>query len=113
MREENKGEKVGIELMVRKSPISGSGIARVHITILDLPEFTEGKVALFQNGNHRKVLRLVGDRMMTKGRVSLRKKDMDSLKVREGGKVTLLPVVNIGDRIKDRFKLFRSRDDVA
>ncbi|MGA1820630.1 MAG: hypothetical protein ACMUHU_06445 [Thermoplasmatota archaeon] len=103
----------GIELVVRKSPISGSGIARVHISIIDLPEFTEGKVALFEKGAHKKVLRLVGDNLMTKGRVSLRKKDMESLRVREGDKVMLSPVVNIGDRIKDRLKIFRTRDDQA
>lgn len=111
MREDDEGPGKGIKLVVRASPISGSGIARVHISILELAEFTEGKVALFVCGNRKRVLRLVGDSMMIRGKVSLRKKDMEWLGVREGSKVTLFPVVNIGDRIKERLKMFRSRDD--
>ena len=44
MAEETEKEQ-GIFLVVKRSPISGSGIARVNIAILQLPEFTEGKVA--------------------------------------------------------------------
>ncbi|MGA1792989.1 MAG: hypothetical protein ACMUHM_03470 [Thermoplasmatota archaeon] len=111
MGEDREGSVEGIELVVKKSPISGSGIARVHLSILELPEFTEGKVALIEFGKQKKVLRLVGDNLMTKGRISLRKKDMEALRVKEGDKVTLSKVVNIGDRLKEKLKIFKIRDD--
>ena len=85
-------EEKGIELIVRKSPISGSGIARGHSSIIDRPEFNEGKVALIEKEKYYRVLRLVADSMMMKGRISIRQKDMDKLKVKEGDKVKMLPV---------------------
>lgn len=102
MAEETEKE-LGIYLIVKRSPISGSGIARVNIAILQLPEFTEGKVALVENDKNKRVLRIVGDSMMTKGRISLRQKDMDRLKVKEGDKVKLLPVKGMGDHLTKRF----------
>ena len=101
MTEETEKEQ-GIYLVVRKSPISGSGIARVNKLILEMPEFTEGKVALVENEKFNRVLRIVGDSMMQKGRISLRQKDMDKLKVKEGDKVKLLPVTSVSDHIYRR-----------
>ena len=102
MTDEKEMEQ-GIYLIVKRSPISGSGIARVNISILQLPEFTEGKVVLVENEGNKKVLRIVGDNMMSKGRISLRQKDMDRLKVKEGDKVRLLPVKGVGDHLSKRF----------
>jgi hypothetical protein len=104
----DKGEEEkGIELIVRKSPISGSGIARVHSSIIDLPEFNEGKVALIEKEKNHRVLRLVADSMMMKGRISIRQKDMDKLKVKEGEKVKMLPVKGVGDHISKRFRFLK------
>ncbi|MBN1389698.1 MAG: hypothetical protein JXA22_03540 [Candidatus Thermoplasmatota archaeon] len=113
MLDEEKGQRDGIDLVVRASPISGSGIARVHISILEMEEFNEGKVALFIHEEKNVVLRLVGDSMMTRGRVSLRKKDMKYLGVKEGEKVTLFPRRKIGDRIKKGLRILIRWDDQA
>jgi hypothetical protein len=103
--ENEKEEKFpGIELKVKKSPISGSGIARVHISIIELPEFSEGKVVSVETEKVKRVLRLVADKMMEKGKISLRMKDMDKLGVKEGSKVVLMPVKSVGKRIGERLK---------
>jgi hypothetical protein len=104
MEDENVEEFPGIELKVKKSPISGSGIARVHITIIELPEFSEGKVVSVETEKVKRVLRLVADKMMDKGRISLRARDMDKLDVKEGDKVILKPVKSVGKRIGERLK---------
>ena len=106
MTDDNEKEQ-GIYLIVKRSPISGSGIARVNISILQLPEFTEGKVVMVENEKNRRVLRIVGDSMMHKGRISLRQKDMDKLKVKEGDKVKLLPVMGVGDHLTKRFAFLK------
>jgi len=93
----------GIELKVKKSPISGSGIARVHISIIELPEFSEGKVISVETDREKRILRLVADKMMEKGRISLRVKDMEKLGVREGERVVLKPVKSVGKRIGEKF----------
>jgi hypothetical protein len=97
----------GIYLIVRRSPISGSGIARVNISILQLPEFTEGKVVLVENEKNNRVLRIVGDSRMKKGEISLRQKDMNRLKVKEGDKVKLLPVKGMSDHLTKRFRFLQ------
>jgi hypothetical protein len=104
MEEQKVEEFPGIELKVKKSPISGSGIARVHLSIIELPEFSEGKVVSVETEKVKRVLRLVADKMMDKGRISLRARDMEKLGVREGDKVVLMPVKSVGKRIGERFK---------
>ncbi|MGA1848283.1 MAG: hypothetical protein ACMUHB_02985 [Thermoplasmatota archaeon] len=103
MVDEKNEEFPGIELKVKKSPISGSGIARVHLSIIELPEFSEGKVVSVETDKVKRVLRLVADKMMDKGRISLRLRDMEKLGVREGDRVTLMPVKSVGKRIGERF----------
>ena len=51
----------------------------------------------------KRVLRIVGDSRMNKGGISLRQKDMDRLKVKDGDKVKLLPVKGMGDHLTKRF----------
>ncbi|MFW3146258.1 MAG: hypothetical protein ACMUIE_05555 [Thermoplasmatota archaeon] len=93
----------GIYLMVKRSPISGSGIARVHTKVLESDDFKEGGPIIVTGSKTRKrVLRLVADNMMEKGKVSLRQKDMDKLGVREGHKVILEPMEKMGNRITRR-----------
>jgi hypothetical protein len=105
MGDESKEE--GIELIVRRSPISGAGIARVHRSITDDSDFEEGKVVLVKSEDHSRVLRLVSDNMMMKGRISLREKDMARLKVKEGERVRLLPMKGVGDHLTKRFSFLK------
>ncbi len=104
MGEEKEEEIPGVELYVKMSPISGSGIARVHVSVVEKNEFMEGKVVSVESGKNRRVLRLVADSMMDRGRISLRRKDMDKLGVKEGSKVTIRPMKGMGDRLSKKFK---------
>lgn len=106
--EEEKSEEVeGIELVVKKSPISGSGIARIHMQILESSDLKEGKpVIIGSEKGKKRVLRLVADRMIEKDSISLRTKDMAKLGVNAGDKVLLYPYTTMGSRLTSR--IFRS-----
>jgi arginine/ornithine N-succinyltransferase beta subunit len=93
----------GIKLIVKKSPISGSGIARVHVGILEeVKGIEETKPVLVESKETARVLRLVADDIMERGRISLRQKDMNKLRVSEGEEVTLSPVKGV-DKLLKRF----------
>lgn len=104
---ESGEEEDGMELTVKRSPISGSGIARVHAEVLKDEEFQEGKpVLVVSKGGKKRVMRLVADSMMEKGKISLRQKDLEKLSVRSEDSVRLLPYRSVGSRLTG--KLFRS-----
>lgn len=91
----------GIKLKVKKSPISGSGIARVHIAILDEDKgIEETKPVLIESKDANRVLRLVADDIMESGWISLRQKDMDKLRVSEGDEVTVTPIKGVEKLLK-------------
>ena len=108
MVEEESGEEVeGVELIVKRSPISGSGIARVHTEVLENSEFQEGKpVVIVSKEGKKRVMRLVADSIMEKGKISLRQKDLDKLSIRSDDRIRILPYKGIGSRLTG--KLFGS-----
>lgn len=110
MSKEDEEENV-VKLRVKMSPISGSGIARVNRRVLKMGDFQEGKPLSVEKDDRKRVMRLVADEIMDKGKISIRKKDMEKLKVREGDEVSLVPVKGIGDMLNKRLKLFKGRDD--
>lgn len=110
MTDENDKTAV-VTLDVKRSPISGSGIARVNIAILkDLPDIAEGKTVLITYKRKSRVLRLVADDIMARGLISLRQKDMDKLKVREGDTVELSSMTGMGS-ITKRIPFFGKKED--
>ena len=56
-------------------------------------------------------MRLVADEIMDKGKISLRKKDMEKLKVKEGDEVTLVPVKGVSDVLNKGLSFFKRRDE--
>jgi len=106
-----KEEEIGVKLKVKRSPISGSGIARVHSSVLKKGDFIEGKPHFVQKADRKRVMRLVADEIMDKGKISLRQKDMNKLKVSEGDEVTLLPAANMGERLIKGFGLFKKKEE--
>lgn len=96
-----------VDLMVKRSPISGSGIARVHVSVLQMVKVEEGKPALLRRGTKERVVRLVADEMMEKGKVSLRQKDLERLRVKAGDMVTLLPLKGVGSKLGLNLNPFR------
>ncbi len=101
----------GIKLRVKRSPISGSGIARVHTTVIKMAEFEEGKAAEVSKGDKKRVMRLVADDMMEKGRISLRVHDLEKLDAKEGDEVYLNPVKGMGEKITKRLSFLRKKGD--
>ena len=89
MKEEEGKEPESVKLRVKKSPISGSGIARVNLSVMDRINISEGKTAIISSGKKSTVVRLVADERMDRGRISIRRKDLIKLRVREGDEVEL------------------------
>ena len=110
MNKEPEKENV-VKLRVKMSPISGSGIARVNRKVLKMGDFVEGKPLSVENGDRTRVMRLVADEIMDKGKISLRKKDMEKLKVKEGDEVSLVPMKGVGDVLNKRLGFFKRRDE--
>ena len=96
-----------MDLVVKRSPISGSGIARVNVSVLSRVEVEEGKAALLRCGGNERVVRLVADDIMDEGKISLRQKDLEKLRVKSGGTVTLLPLKGVGSRLGINLNPFR------
>jgi len=109
MSEEKENEEQGITLKVKRSPISGSGIIRVHESVLEGTALAEAKPALLRKGRYEVVVRIVADDLMARGMVSLRQKDMERLRVKEGGEVVLLEYVGIRNKLGERLKRLRRK----
>lgn len=107
MAADDSGSMDSVDLMVKRSPISGSGIARVNVSVLTMVKVEEGKPALLRHGNKERVVRLVADEMMDKGKVSLRQKDLEKLRVKAGEMVTLLPLKGVGSKLGIHLNPFR------
>ena len=110
MTDEND-EAAVVTLEVKRSPISGSGIARVNIGVLkDLPDIAEGKTVLITYKRKKRVLRLVADDIMDSGLISLRQKDMDRLKVKVGEPVELSAMKGM-ESITKRIPFFGRKEE--
>mgnify|MGYP001032618953 FL=1 len=112
MKMERKEEpEEGVRLRVKRSPISGSGIGRVHTSVLKMGDFEEGKAVEVSFEDNKRILRLVADDRMDKGKISLRQKDMDKLKTVEGNEVILNPISGMGQRITKSLPFLRRKGE--
>lgn len=98
-------------LRVKMSPISGSGIARINRLHLRNTELEEGKPVMIMNGDRKRIMRLVADEMMERGKISIRRKDMDKLRVSEGDEVMIQPLKNVGERLSHGLSFLRKSGD--
>jgi hypothetical protein len=108
---ERKDPEEGIRLKIKRSPISGSGIARVHSSVLKMADFEEGKVVEASLKNRKRVMRLVADEIMERGKISLRQKDIEKLGAAEGEEILLIPVKGMGERITKGFSFLKRKGD--
>ena len=106
-------ENMKISLPVRMSAISSveSGLARLHISHIEMFEGNEHPMAVISKDKKRIVVKIVADRFAPEGYITLRNKDMDSLGIREGDIIDLEPYSKLTDelkvswnKLKDRFK---------
>lgn len=107
----DKTDEEGIKLRVKMSPISGSGIARVNSRVLDNEGYIEGKPHIIQKGEKKRVVRLVADDIMEKGKISLRRKDLQKIGAGEGEEIILLPSMKVGDRLQRGLDFFKRKED--
>ena len=104
---DDSAKEQDVELIVKRSPISGSGIARVNSEVVETDQFEEGGPVYISFQGRKRVLRLVADGMMEKGMISIRDKDMSKLGVKSGEKILLQPYTKVGHRLTK--KLFHPR----
>jgi arginine/ornithine N-succinyltransferase beta subunit len=83
----------------------------VHTSVLKKGDFIEGKPHFVENGDRKRIMRLVADDIMDRGRISLRQKDMEKLRVKEGDEVVLRPVLKVGTRLTKGFGLFKKKEE--
>ncbi len=88
-------------LKVRRSPISGRGIGRVNLTVLEQLNLSESKNIEVSYKSNTIIVKIVADNLISQDIISLRVKDMEKIGVQQGDEVTLVPHRPIG--------LFRKR----
>jgi hypothetical protein len=109
--EKREEPEEGVRLRIKRSPISGSGIARVHTSVLKMGDFEEGKAVEVSLEDRKRIMRLVADDRMDRGRISLRQKDMDKLNAEEGSEVILNPISGMGQRITKSLPFLRRKGE--
>ena len=96
-------------LVVRKSAISGGGIARVHISVLEDMGIEPGENIVVRSGNRAIIVKVFGDNLVEKGDIRLRAKDMKRLGVKKGDRVEIEPLIPLIPRVKKVSKSYRKR----
>jgi 4-hydroxy-3-methylbut-2-enyl diphosphate reductase IspH len=102
---------MAIELKVVQSKIKsvGAGVARInseHLSELgeEIPE-----LIVVKSEKHKKVVKLVSDRLAPKENVVLREDDIEDLKVEEGDTITILPYSTLSEDMKDLWKRMKDK----
>ena len=87
---------VTVTLKVKRSPISGRGIGRVNLKVLDKMNLSESKNIEVVYRNKVIIVKVVADNLISKDLISLRIKDMEKLSVENDDEVTLRPHISKG-----------------
>jgi len=111
MKPKNGDEDNKVTLKVHQSKIDSldSGIARIHSSHMDNFEKDEIEMVELRAGKKNKVVKLVSDRFAKKGRVVLRKGDMDDLNIKNGDEVELHPYHTFSEDLKESWKKFQEK----
>ncbi len=104
-------EEMKVSLPVRMSAISSveSGLARIHISHMDMFGDQDHPMAVISKDKTRVVVKIVADRLAPEGFITLRNKDMESLGVKEGDIVDLGPYSKLTDELKVSWNKFKDR----
>ena len=105
-------DEVDVNFKVIESKIDAvGGIARIHEEILEHLEIEEGKeVQVFSNESEKAVIvELTADKLIGKDAISLRRKDLERLGVKEGDMVHIRAHKTVADALGDLKEAIASR----
>jgi hypothetical protein len=108
---EEDNEEVKLSLKASQSSIEsvGSGIARMNSEHLEAFGDEIPELVVIRSEEHKKVIKLVSDKLAPKNVIVLRKDDMKELKIEEDGIIDVLPYEKLTDDFKKRWKGFKDR----
>jgi formylmethanofuran dehydrogenase subunit D len=92
-----------LNLVVKESPITKNGIARIHKDTIEQLGIKPGKNIAVSCGNGSILVHVYADTLIEKDMISLRPGDRKKLSVRSGDKVSITPHLKIKDRLGSIF----------
>jgi formylmethanofuran dehydrogenase subunit D len=92
-----------MNLKVKESPITKSGVARIHINKLKKLGVNAGKDIAVTRGNGSILVHIYADELIEEEMISLRPSDRKKLKVKYGDNVSVEPFIGIRDKFKSIF----------
>lgn len=92
-----------IKLKVKESPITKTGVARIHTNILKQLGVDSGKDIAVSRGNGSILVHIYADDLIEKDMISLRPGDRKKLRVRYGDSVSVEPFISFKEKIKSVF----------
>jgi hypothetical protein len=104
-------EGIHVSLPVKMSAIHSveRGLARIHLSHMDMFEGEEHPMAVLTNGKKSVVVKIVSDRLAPTGYITLRSKDMEALDVKDGEEVQLSPYSTLTEDLKSSWRKFKER----
>jgi hypothetical protein len=109
-----KEEEQNVETLRLKASISsigsvGSGIARMNSKHLEAFGEEVPELIVVRTDEHKKVIKLVSDKLAPKGRIVLRKDDMEELEIDEDSEVDIAPYTKLSDDLRKTWSEFKER----
>jgi formylmethanofuran dehydrogenase subunit D len=92
-----------LNLVVKESPITKNGIARIHKDAIRQLGIKPGKNIAVSCGNGSVLVHVYADTLIEKDMISLRPGDRKKLRVRSGDKVSVAPHINLKNKLKSIF----------
>ncbi len=111
MTEEEEKEEIKLTLKASLSSIGsvGSGIARMNSRHLEAFGEEAPELIVIRSEEHKKVVKLVSDKLAPKGRIVLRKDDMEELEIEKDDEIDVLPYEKLTDQVKEAWEDFKDR----
>jgi hypothetical protein len=109
--ENDEQKELAIKLKVVQSKIKsvGAGVGRIHSSHLSELGDEAPELIVVRSEEHKKVVKLVSDRLAPDDGIVLREDDIEDLKVGEGDMVTIEPYSSISDDVKELWKKMKDK----
>lgn len=92
-----------LNLVVKESPITKNGIARIHLNALKQLGIEPGKNVAVSCGNGSILVHVYADDLIEKDKISLRPGDRKKLGIRSGDTVSITPHIKLKDKLGSIF----------
>ncbi len=92
-----------LNLKVKESPITKTGVARIHTTKLKQLGVNPGKDIAVSGGNGSILVHIYADDLIEEDMISLRPGDRKKLKVKFGDNVSVEPFIGIKEKLRSIF----------